>query len=156
MDWSKIKQMAEGRFAISLQGRLTINLTRYRRSSADQLYELWFSFDGMKVCGVSDGRFYNAVYDHKTGARSDREEAERITPSGWMSKQLLIDSLNLSIDDLLRHESPVVRALAVVDARFGERRLKTLDVTNEHAIVADMARIRGRVEGVRLAGDPAS
>lgn len=153
MDWSKVKQKVESRFATSLRGRLTINLTRYRKSSADHLYEFWFSFDGRKLHSVSDGQFYEAVYDRTTGQRADWDETELATPSGFESKRLVEGSLNLPIDALVQHEHPVVRALGIVDARFGERRLKMLSVAGEHPIVADLARLRAQAEGLRLVGE---
>ena len=155
MDWSKVKQRAEERFADSLRGRLTLHLTRYRMSH-DQLYELWLSWDGQKLAGVSDGKFYKTVYDHQAahGGAGGKpllwDEAEASSPSGWLSKRLIEESLNLSVEALVSHESPVLRALGMADSRFGERRLRKVDISNEHPFVASVARARCLVEGILL------
>lgn len=155
MDWSKVKQRAEERFADSLRGRLTLHLTRYR-TSHDQLYELWLSWDGQKLAGVSDGEFYKTVYNHQAahGGSGGKpllwDEAEASSPSGWLSKRLIEESLNLSIEAMVSHESPVLRALGMADFRLGERRLRKVDIGNEHPLVASVARVRCRAEGIRL------
>lgn len=156
MDWSKVRQRAESRFSRSLQGRLSVHATRYRKSSHDQLYELWFAFDGEKLCSISDGEFYEAAYDRKTGQSANWHEIERSTPSGLTGKRLVQESLDLGIDALLEHSSPIVRALGIVDARFGERRLRQLDITAVHPIIARLAQLRAHIDGVNLAGQSRS
>jgi hypothetical protein len=154
MDWSKVKQRAEERFASSLRGRMTLHLTRYRKSSHDHLYELWLSLDGEKLVGVSDGEFYEAYYKAlvKAGHKSDvSSQTEAGSPSGRLSKQLIEESLNLSVESLIAHESPVLRALGILDARFGERRLRKIDIISEHPLVASVVRVRCHAEGIRLA-----
>lgn len=145
MDWSKVRQRAESRFAASLRGRLTLHLTRYRRSH-DQLYELWLSFDGQKLTGVSDGAFYKAAY----GRFDLWGEIEKSTPSGSLSRRLVEESLNLSVEALVTHESPILRALGMADERFGERRLRKTNIAEEHPLVTNVVRIRCGIEGIRL------
>ena len=47
----------------------------------------------------------------------------------------LFQSLNMSIVTMAEAPNPVLRSLAVLDARFGKRRLGTFDLENKHELV---------------------
>ncbi len=63
-------------------------------------------------------------------------------------RQALFDYLSLSMDDILKSENPLIRALGMVDRRLGRRRLKTMDVSQEHQLVQRLYRLRCDAEGV--------
>jgi hypothetical protein len=53
MQWSKLKQLVEDRFAEALRGRVSIFVTRYRRSHDEQ--GRWaILVDGREVVGMGD------------------------------------------------------------------------------------------------------
>lgn len=73
----------------------------------------------------------------------------------YSALQDLEASLSWSLDRMLVAESPLVRALAVVDRRFGKRRLlgTTLGPT-EHTLVRTLLVVRREAEGL-VASSPA-
>jgi len=62
--------------------------------------------------------------------------------------QALFDYLNMSIDDILKSDNLLIRALGMVDARLGKRRLKNMDVSQEHQLVQRLYLLRCDAEGL--------
>jgi hypothetical protein len=60
------------------------------------------------------------------------------------------DLLNLSIDDAIKSDNPIIRAFATLDRRFGKRRLASFDDSNEHDLVKTLFRFRCKVEGIEM------
>ena len=67
----------------------------------------------------------------------------------WQMERVLLESLSLSIERLLKHRSPIVRGLAVLDRRCGKRRLVAIDADAEHPFVQGMLEVRRAAEGIR-------
>ena len=67
----------------------------------------------------------------------------------WQLNALLLESLSLSIESMLKHRSPIIRGLAVLDRRFGKRRLIAFDIETEHPFVRLLFEFRCTIEGVR-------
>jgi hypothetical protein len=57
--------------------------------------------------------------------------------------------LNLSIDEALHHESPLINMIAVLDKRLGKRRLTQLSINNFHPLAARLLKFRLEVEGIK-------
>jgi hypothetical protein len=151
MDWSKARHTLEKRFALPVQGRVAIHVTRYHRAH-DQEGELWMTVDGKKVYGSSYYQFVKARNeleppspDWRPAARHVAAELE-LQSRGVASHTSLIsaaiESLNHSVDEMMRSPHPLIRALAVLDRRMGRRRLATLDVSAEHELVRTAAALR--------------
>jgi hypothetical protein len=66
----------------------------------------------------------------------------------WKIEQLLRESRSLSVDRLLKHRSPIVRGIAVLDRRCGKRRLAAIDAAAEHPFVQGMLEFRCAAEGL--------
>jgi hypothetical protein len=59
--------------------------------------------------------------------------------------------LSLPVDAALASDSPLLRALAVLDARVGKRRLRELaSAPEEHPLVGALLRLRCAAEGIRI------
>ena len=58
------------------------------------------------------------------------------------------DIYEISIDSLLEHNSPFMRMLAVLDKRCGKRRLKKIEIKEEHPLVERMYHFRCYCEGL--------
>jgi len=67
----------------------------------------------------------------------------------WQIERLLLESLSLSVERQLKHRSPIVRGLAVLDRRCGKRRLATIDAAAEHPFVQGMFELRCAAEGIK-------
>ncbi|MHA3915925.1 hypothetical protein [Halovulum sp. GXIMD14793] len=108
------KKRIEDRFADQVRGRVAVHSTRYRRAH-DQASEVWLTIDGQRICTFSDITHY---INENTGGPP--------CPAGWDIRQSLFDSLSESIGDMLASADPLIRAIAVLDKRCGQRRLRAL------------------------------
>ena len=128
--------------------------------------------------GVAMGnlRFQNALYEIAQRLREERdcldyrdpiqlagyrgawdEATKNLNEAGIFSCHNLPRSmftyLNLSIDDASNSENPIIRAFAMLDRRFGKRRLCNSDSTNEYPLVSQFYHFRCHVEGLQ-SGQP--
>ncbi len=146
MQWSKLKQLIELRFVEEMKGRALIQVTRYRKAHDDE-GEIWLTLDGKKIYGAS---YYQKAKERRlalpadNGAVSaddreatDRQLAERGFEDQYVLQRALFLSLSESIEQMLASHHPLIRALAVLDRRCGERRLAKLavDIESEHEVV---------------------
>ena len=170
MMWSQLKKRTEENFAISLQGRLEIFNTRYRKSH-DQEGEGWITFDEKKIYNFASIsyliEFEKKAYEirqstgnidfrnpnHKEGYYAAYDKANFDTKEQgvfalWDFNKALFELQNTSIDKAIKSENPIIRAFAVVDKRFGKRKILDYDISNEHELVKLMLSIRKEVEGI--------
>jgi hypothetical protein len=149
--WPGLKQRIEERFAPEAQTRVEIFLTHYRNAH-DDVGELWMTLDGGKIYGTA---FYS---DHAAIAAMECEQLEGPEASdlgdyptvvgiaaGEKLQDALTRSLNQSVDEMIESPYPLIRALAVLDARFVKRRLATLKLDQEHRLLVRLAALRRRV-----------
>ena len=170
MKWSQLKKRVESNFAASVKGRVQVWNTRYR-GSHDVEGEAWITVDGERAWSmgslsymVAHGREAERIrIDHKCsdfGAPDQREgymdawhEAQgKVHGDGvfamWDVNRALFDYLNLSIDAAIRVDNPITRAFAILDRRFGKRRLAGFDDSGEHPLVKMLYRVRCEAEGI--------
>lgn len=151
MRWSKLKQQVELRFADSVQGRVKVCSTRYRKPDSST-GRGWLEVDGVEIVNFStmdSGRIYRCFYNevsfpgmgeksyatHAGPAQEDREPgnlAERGEFSRFDLHHACWDSLNLSVDDAMASENPLIRSLAYLDRRLGKRRLARIHTSTGH------------------------
>lgn len=69
----------------------------------------------------------------------------------WYLNRALFVSLSLSIDEMLRSENGVIRALAMLDSRLGKRRLRSL-VLSDGALPLErtLYALRCEAEGIAI------
>lgn len=159
MRWSKLKQRIEEYFADSVRGRVELHQTRYRESH-DQKGELWVTLDGEQVFSAASMTALNALQKLHTEFRRNGEtlrdsydladqklEADGTVEAGRLVV-LLKDYLNQSIDQVMASPSPIIRGIAVLDRRFGVRRLERFEASDEHDFVVRMFKIRCDLEGL--------
>ena len=158
MQWSKRKKKVEGFFSDLVQGRVELRSTHYRGSHDDE-GRGYITFDKNEIWSMCTLSFYSTEYD-----RIDEiVERESITPyeaqkiaydelasEGKFNQYTFYDSLdeycNNSIDSSLTSDNLLIRCLAMLDARLGKRRLRTLDLTEESKKVVDFYMIRCECE----------
>lgn len=148
MRWSKLKENVERRFAPALRGRIGVYVTRYR-AAHDGEGELWLTLDGEKIYGAAYYRWLAALRertDEGTPGANEVKAADVLAAEGIVDHDVLIDalfeSLGQPIDAMLASRHPLIRALAVIDGRFGRRRLDAMAVAAEHELVARMVALR--------------
>ena len=161
MRWSKLKQRLESNFAGSLRGRVALHQTRYRECH-DQEGEFWITLDGARVLSISSMTALNALGKARVELQETGMSVEGAVSHAldaldrrgiFLLEQVvqqLTAYLNLSIDEIMTSSSPIVRALGLLDRRFGQRRLQRFDPSAEHEIVALMHKLRCQAEGVAL------
>jgi len=58
------------------------------------------------------------------------------------------DYQSMSIDSILSSENHIIRAIGMLDRRFGKRRLKEFDISSEHYLVKSTYFFRAQAEGL--------
>jgi len=143
--WSKVKQLVEARFASELHGRLSVELTKYRKPTRSENGELFVVLDGRKIFSAAEFRalkLTNGQYYRDT----EKFHGSGITSEFWALADLT-ESLNWSIDDFFDQSNPLLRGLAVADARFGRRRMAGITIEDEPDLVrAILCARKGTVE----------
>ncbi len=170
MKWSQLKKRIEGNFADSATGRVQVWTTRYRKSH-DAEGEAWVTIDKQRVSSMGSYSYLVAAYHEQNRLRTEsgcadyrdpeqREgynnayhEAERLVKDRgifplWDFNRALFDFLSLSIDDAIASDNPIIRALATLDRRFGKRRLREFDDSDQPPLVKTLYRFRCKVEGI--------
>ena len=149
MRWSKLKQITEARFAPRVRGRVRIWTTEYRYDLSGLHTEgrSWITVDGETV--VNMHRHQTAVAPDGgyvwlySGDRHRHNVHDRydLLQAAWAMQ-------TLSINAALASSDGVMRALALLDARVGVRRLRDLDPADEKPLAATLLAFRQGVERV--------
>ena len=168
MQWSKLKSLVEARFAPTLTGRVSLHQARYRYTR-EEVGRVWLMVDGGDVASFATGSAWKRVQPEADRLMDEREawgstaaytaairEAEAsVRAAGVYDDAGALDELerylSLPVNEVLRSPSPLLRALAVLDARVGKRRLKGLAVApDEHPLVRALLTLRCEAEGITL------
>jgi len=170
MKWSQLKKRIENNFADSVKGRVEVWNTRYRKS-CDREGEAWITIDKKRVYSFGTYTCYREAYleakriqDQEKGTEAKTQDQSAISGRAysearenvrkanilplWDINALLFGYLKLSIQEILTSENAIVRALGMIDKRFGKRRLKTLDVKVDHPLLKILYEFRCKTEGI--------
>jgi hypothetical protein len=171
MKWSQLKKRVEAMFADSVAGRVEVWNTRYRKSH-DAEGEAWNTIDTQRFSSMGTYTYFvqsgseanrlrreSGCTDFRDPAQRERyyqacDEADKIVHdrgifASWDVNRALFDYLNLSIDDAVKSDNPIIRAFATLDRRFGKRCLKEFDDSREHPLVKTLYRFRCEVEAIK-------
>jgi hypothetical protein len=173
MQWSKLRSTVESRFAPALGRRVSLHQARYRHAR-EELGRVWISIDGRDAASFATPdqwmevraeavRLLDERDEWGTTAAFERAEAdarEHVRAAGIYSDAGAIAELraflSMPVEEALAAPSPLLRALAVLDARVGKRRLKALAAAPDlHPLVRTLLAVRCDAEGVRI-GPPAA
>lgn len=149
--WTKLKQLVEARFAPEIIGRVQIQTTRYRYAH-DHEGEFLLTLDGKKIYGSAYYQYWKervALCGEHGGELSSEDEQEidrKLRERGIADHidlhRAMFESLNQPIEAMLANSRPLIRALGILDARCGKRRLAKLDDANENELVRCVFRLR--------------
>jgi hypothetical protein len=162
MQWSRLKSKAEDFLASSLKGRVELRSTRYRKTH-DQTGRGYITVDGKEVWNMCTLSFWEAEYPRINAIAQERQisaaaaqvvadaqlEQDGVLPQ-WRFYRDLERYCNSSIEASLKSESPLIKSLAILDARVGKRRLQYLNMAIEHPMVQYFFTLRCQAEGIRL------
>jgi hypothetical protein len=160
MKWSSLKSKVEAFFASSLNGRVELRATRYREAH-DQTGRGYITVDGKEVWNMCTLSFWGAEYPRIHTIKQEQQisaaaahvivdvqlEEEGVL-SQWGFYRALEDYCNSSIESSLGSANPLVKSLALLDARVGKRQLKKLDVSTQHPMVQFFFKLRCEAEGI--------
>jgi hypothetical protein len=172
MQWSQLKKRIEDTFAESVQGRVEVWATRYRHAH-DQEGEAWITFDKERIISMGTWTYEKKADEvrtklreesgctdyrnpeHRSGYYSAYDKADEIVHRQghyplWDAYKAFFEYLNLSIDEILTSENPIVKALGMLDKRFGKRRLKTFDAEAESVLVKKLYECRCKCDGLYI------
>ncbi|KAA0697387.1 hypothetical protein DTW90_18320 [Neorhizobium sp. P12A] len=151
MKWTKLKQLVEARFAPEVIGRVQVQTTRYRYAH-DHEGEFLVTIDGRKIYGSAYYQYWKervALCDEHGGEPSsedvqeiERKLRERGVADHFDLHRAMFESLNQPLDAMLTNSRPLIRALGILDARCGKRRLAKLDDASEHELVRCVFQLR--------------
>ena len=158
MRWSKRKKKVECFFSELVQGRVELRSTNYR-GTHDEEGRGYITFEKNEIWSMCTLSFYSIEYE-RIEAIVEREditpyEAQKIAydelaSEGKFNQYTYYDSLdeycNNSIEASLASDNLLIRCLAMLDARLGKRRLRTLDLSEESKKVIEFYKIRCECE----------
>ena len=167
MIWSKIKRNGENSFAENLKGKIQIYITSY--GSGHDITDLfnrgWITVDGEEVVNFStpDAFYLNGTDFHyatptncakSDDAKYNERDSKLLSEKGEFSKYDLSYCCyayqNISIEEAINHESPIINMLAVLDKRMGKRRLLKLSQEELHPWVEYFWNLRMESENIKL------
>ena len=163
MQWSKLKQITEDKFAESIQGRVELFSTSYRKPRSDN-GRGWITIDKEEIVNfatVSSLWNFGAYFHEATqtnclthpAVADDDRTAGKIIEDGEFSRfdlhNCCWEYLSLSVLEGLEHKSPIVNSLAVLDKRLGKRRLVTIDIQKLHPLPRRLLEFRLSVENLK-------
>lgn len=172
MKWSRLKALVEARLASSLGRRVTLHQARYRHAQ-EEVGRIWLAVDGEEIAQFATHMGWARIQPlaaklldergawgtiEAFGQASDEVEAE-LRAAGEFSDAVALGDLeaylSLPIDAALASESPLIRALAMLDSRVGKRRLRALSrAPDGHPLVRATHALRCGAEGVALPASP--
>lgn len=157
--WSQLKKQLKARIAQSVTGRIDFHQTRYRHSH-DQEGEFWITIDGDRIFSAGSMSYlttlWNVTAENCDAGATIAEAYEQAWPVMEAQGLMLLEqinkalfcSLSQTVEQMIEQGNPVVRALAIVDARYGKRRLAEFDATAEHPLVQRFFQLRLEAEGM--------
>ena len=166
MPWSRLKSLVESRQAPSLGDRVALHQARYRHAQKE-VGRIWIAVDGKEVAAFATHMGWakvrplaDSLMDARDAwgttaayAEATADAESQLRAAGEFSDtKALVDLegyLSQTVEDALASPSPLVRALAMLDARLGKRRLRALELPpTEHPLVRCMYTLRCAAEGV--------
>lgn len=172
MQWSQLKKRVEETFAEPVKGRVEVWATRYRHAH-DQEGEAWITFDKKRIISMGTWTYEKEAAEvrtklreesgytdyrnpeHRSGYYSAYDKADEIVHGQghyplWDAYKSFFEYLNLSIDEILASENPIIRAIGMLDKRFGKRRLEELNVEAEGVLVKTLYECRRKCDGFKI------
>lgn len=158
MRWSKVKKLIENSFAESVKSRVKVYSTHYSLCTCGRG---WITVDGEQIvnlCTEQSRNKYTALFHessnvscavHSAVKDEDRTEG-RLTEEGEFSRfDLHIacwDYLHQSVKDSLESENPLIKSLAVLNAKVGKGRLVKIAEQNLHPLTRALLDFRLKAE----------
>jgi len=165
MQWSQLKIQLKDRIAASVAGMIDFHQTRYRHSH-DQEGEFWITLGKEQIFSAGSLSYLSTLSDVVASHRANGATVAQAYQQAWPDMDTqglmlleainkdLFSSLGMTVEEMREHRNPVVRALAIVDTRYGRRRLAAFDPATEHSLVRRFFHLRCEAERIRRPAPP--
>lgn len=156
MKWSKLRKLLKDRLADNLKNRLDYNLTTYKNSTGF-IGRAWITWDGKEIINFSNQDTWNQYqsYSNETAethyiSHKKIDDAERtegnVIEKGEFSKYDFAENafkfLNINVQDAIKSDNIILKALAVVDKKTGKRTLTELSKLENHPMIKYLIELR--------------
>lgn len=156
MRWSKLKQKIESNFSDNVKSRISIHSAAYGACSCGHA---WLTLDGEVIANFCTRAFYNRYkYGDKNddlGVTPEQEKKynNQFVEYGEISRQDVYESCwdfvhELSFDDAIDSDDPLIQSLVVLDKRLGKRRFDMIKQKNLHSLAEKLFEVRLSLEKV--------
>jgi hypothetical protein len=156
MRWSKLKQRIEANFADSVAPRIAIHSAAYGACTCGHA---WMTLDGAVIANFCTRAYGNRFYHHRKelDAGVTREQVKRYADQfveyGEINRQDVYEACwaflhDLSFDDALTSDDPLIQSLAVLDRRLGKRRFAEMEQKALHPLARKLLQTRLAAERV--------
>ena len=151
MRWSGLRALVIERFAPEVRGRLDIQSTRYGNCSCGHA---WMTFDGEVIANFCTRANYIAGGYEGGSASRNLMYRSQFADFGELSRQDAYRACwdfihELSIEQAMQDDDPLIQSLAMADGRIGTRRLEQIDGSKLHRLAAHILDIRRQTRGVK-------
>jgi len=150
MQWSKLKKTIESRFAPSVRDKINLFTTQY----GCQCGRAWITYNGKQIANFETIVNLERIHVHREetdehgrliideATRAPGELLSRGELNRWDLHKACWDFLNMSIQEALSSENPVIQGLALLDERTGKRRIALIDAKDLHPLPKKLLEIR--------------
>jgi hypothetical protein len=173
--WSKLKRAIENLLADSLKDRVQFHITRYGPGHSGTMSRAWITWDKTELVNFSTIEWMQEYYglahqiqeinhcqdfhadDQREGYYNALGQAGAIVDKkGVYSRfdfyEAMEDYLQLPIEDAMRSENIIIKALSMFDRRMGKRHLRQIHLSStEHPLVKKFYQLRCEAEGIAAA-----
>lgn len=162
MRWTKLKSKIESRFCDSMKKRVSINSTRYGACTCGHA---WITLDKKLIANFCTRAFWNTnpVFDEKTGRwvhgeminEKNKKYDNLKNTYGELSRQDVYESCwayihDLSIEQAVLSDNPLIQSLAMIDKRLGKRKIKEIDIKLLHPLANRLLKERIEAEKINV------
>ena len=149
MRWTILKQLVERGINPAISKRLTINSAAYGACTCGHA---WLTLDGEVVANFCTRAYWNREMDIPPD-KPNPMYVHQFASYGEMSRQDAYKACwafvhDLSIEQSLLEEDPLIQTLAVVDRRLGKRRLEKINVAGLHPLARRLLDERLKIGGL--------
>jgi len=151
MRWSKLRKLVKDRFAPSLANRLDIHSAAYGNCSCGHC---WITLDGEIVANFCTRAYFNKLVYDQPG--NNPKTHNLLVAYGEKSRQDAYHSMfdfvhSMSLEQALVSDDHLVQCLAILDARLGKRKLRSLELESFKPLARTLLQLRRELEGITQA-----
>jgi hypothetical protein len=150
MRWSKLKQLIENNFTESVKPHVSIHSAAYGNCSCGHA---WLTYKGEVIANFCTRAYYNRYQmgdktrENLLTEKQIKKYENQYVEYGEMHREDIYDACwsyvhDLSFEDAIKSDNPLIQSLMVLDKRLGKRRINGIDVSKLHPLANKLLEIR--------------